>query len=486
MDWDVFLSIERKYGLTEANIEGYYFWNFARFKIGWQCEKEINSLQEGHSIAKERYKDKILIWVNKVKNFPRYFIGTSEQNDILIICHPRRVLIDGYYECIYTEQVSREFSNITVIEGDYQGKHYKPIQTKHIIYTDPVDALSFLKCVYVTKILPKRFQMIKNKIMQYIEMPVKELNDFFSIHLKIDQWAMEMTYGFFSYEVERWYYKRILDQKKPKIVVEVVSYSRGCMIVNELAKERGIVTVEMQHGTIGKQHGAYNYPAGSKIRQFPDYVFVFSDYWKNKARFPISSDKIVATGYPFLERMNEKYASIREKERSAKNILFLSSGPIGDRLGKIAYELSKKLSTSEYHIIYKLHPGEYAVWREKYTYFIGCNIEVIDSNRHNLYELFAKSDIQISGYNTTAIFEGLFYNLPTYVLNYDLSDELQELCDAGYISRFSGTQDLLELIQNSKKENIEIRNKLWSMDSDRKVREKLLELIKNEKGSEKG
>lgn len=84
--------------------------------------------------------------------------------------------------------------------------------------------------------------------------------------------------------------------------MEVVSYSRRCMVVNEIAEEMDIPTVELQHGTMGEEHGAYNFPEGYKIKQFPKYVFLFSEYWINKASIPISQENRKIVGFPYLEK----------------------------------------------------------------------------------------------------------------------------------------------------------------------------------------
>ena len=236
------------------------------------------------------------------------------------------------------------------------------------------------------------------------------------------------------------------------------------MVVNEIADEMGIPTIELQHGTMGEEHTAYNYPENWRVKQFPKYLFLFSEYWKYKSSFPIREENRIVVGFPYLERMKKKFTKSR-KNKDHKNILFLSSGPIGYRLVKIAIELQKTLDMENYHIIYKLHPGEYETWRERYPELPRTAIEVIDNNKTNLYELFSISDIQVSGFGSTVVFEGLSFSLQTYVLDYYASKELSELCINGNAVFFETAEDLAQKITGHEN-TLSVRSKkFWAENS---------------------
>lgn len=71
------------------------------------------------------------------------------------------------------------------------------------------------------------------------------------------------------------------------------------MIITELAKEKEIPVIELQHGSEGSEHPGYNYSKGERIKQFPDYYFAFPEFWKNQARFPIEQDYLVCSWKAF-------------------------------------------------------------------------------------------------------------------------------------------------------------------------------------------
>ena len=91
-----------------------------------------------------------------------------------------------------------------------------------------------------------------------------------------------MIFGYYMYKAESRYYRRIINTLQPKVILEVVSYNRKCMVINEIANEMKITTVELQHGTIGKEHIAYNYPGGYKICLLytSQYYSVLQEYGK--------------------------------------------------------------------------------------------------------------------------------------------------------------------------------------------------------------
>jgi len=72
----------------------------------------------------------------------------------------------------------------------------------------------------------------------------------------------------FKYRIE--YYSKVIKRIKPKLILEVVSYSESRYAVNHIASKFNIPTVELQHGTMGKYHIAYNFKKKINLSTFPD------------------------------------------------------------------------------------------------------------------------------------------------------------------------------------------------------------------------
>lgn len=480
MNLEYFLEIEKKYNLLDAKIEDYNIWLYARFRIGWMFAKNLKHFGEGHSEKRKTGLVKVRECANTLKNIFLYGdMRKLKPANVLILNHPRRVLNGSLYECVYTDELASELNDYIMIEGSYQKTHFRPVKTEKIFYSDLVEIESFWYCVFIQKLKKKRFRMIKEKIQEILEKPLLELNYMLGTDVEVDKVVTEVTYGFFMYKIERKYYEKIIKKISPKLVIEVVSYSRNCQIINEIANSYDIPTIELQHGVMGCEHIAYNYSEKKYLKQFPKYIFTFSDYWISASKFPIPLEQIKAVGYPYLEKMFKKYNNFAKVERNKKVVLFLSSGPMGEELGNIAVFLQKLLG-EEYHIVFKLHPGEYADWKDRYPILVNEKIEVIDNNRINLYELFSMSDFQVCGFGTTAILEGLCFGLPAFVLKHNQFEEFLALCEAGMAELYNNAEELAALIrkhdQNVKDKSVQA---FWKENAIVNMKREINSIVKN-------
>lgn len=234
------------------------------------------------------------------------------------------------------------------------------------------------------------------------------------------------------YELNYKIYKKILEKIRPKVVIEVVSYILNKLALNQAAYDIGILIIELQHGTKGQSHIAYNFKEKMKLDTFPQYIFTFGDYWKENTRFPINLENVKSVGWPFFEKQNIKFYNFTNDNDNDKiSILFISQGTIGELLSQLAVQLAEFLDLDKYELIYKLHPGEYDEWEKRYPWLLVNGITVIDNNDKNMHYYFANANIQIGVYST-AIYEGLGYGLKTYILTYPGHEQLSELYENGY------------------------------------------------------
>jgi hypothetical protein len=239
-------------------------------------------------------------------------------------------------------------------------------------------------------------------------------------------------------------FKKFLKNVNPEIAVVVTSYANNTRI--KACKELGVPVIELQHGIINKYHLSYNFPDNKKMYTFPDYILTFGEYWCDCANYPIDYDKIRPVGYPHLEQEYEKY-----KQYSQKNqIIFISQGNIGEEMSKYAAKLAE--STKKYKIVYKLHPGEYDSWHEKYPWLKNTKLQVVDSDDPPLYQLFAESKYQV-GVSSTALYEGLNFNLETYLLDSPNKILLEDLINKGVASVVSSVDELIKKVENSQGKN---------------------------------
>lgn len=471
MDINQFLEIEKKYNLNSLQYDGIRYWTYARFNI-WNydiCSEKLE-LQEAHNKQKmtiKKFKDLLLAYINGCRIKQHY--------DVLVLNHQRRVFNGQTFECVYTDDVIDGKYNALFLEAPFQYSHLKPVKSKNIAYTDKIIIDSELY-VKMYKIFHKKeyniaFKSIKNDISD----AVKEMQSVFGWSKSVDNIANKLTENVIRCSFERKRYEKILEKVSPKLIVEVVHYGRMPMLINELAKSRNIPTIEFQHGTMYREHAAYQYNLDQNIPQLPDYLFAFSEFWKNNISVPIPDNNIVVTGFPNFEKKMLKYKGY-ERSDDRKTLLFLSQGTIGKYLSKLACEVANKLSNEQFRIIYKLHPSEYSTWREELPDLINSGIEVIDSRNVDLYELFAQSDIQIGAYST-AVFEGMGFGVSTYIYNVGHYDIMLPLIEQGYAKLISSAEELVSSISQDENETVD-GSLFWKMNAKENIQNEIDRLLK--------
>jgi hypothetical protein len=236
-------------------------------------------------------------------------------------------------------------------------------------------------------------------------------------------------------------YRRLLQQINPSIAFVVVGYGKEPFI--EACKQESVPVVELQHGIINKYHYAYSYPEDRNKSVFPDYIFTFGKFWNTATEFPLPTGRVIPIGYPYLERELERYSGVKSTEQ----LVFVSQGLIGEELSKVAVELADG-SRPECDIVYKLHPGEYDRWSETYPWLVDADVRVVDGSGPPLYRLFAESRAQV-GVSSTALYEGIRFDLNTFILNVPGAEYATPLVDAGAAELVHSAGDLATRLPNS-------------------------------------
>lgn len=477
MEINDFIQIEKKYNLYHLEVDGVQPWIYYRMKF-WNYQLCKNILALSDTLQKSnRLKD----YINQLKSaFSLVMRGNRKQiceADIVFYAHPRRVKTNGYYECIYTDRLAGEYSRSVVIEDPFRNRHLTPVQVEHIYYTDLLQIKAVLRSCLHRIIKTRKYKNIYIQIKDIFGAPLEEIGNVYHYTVCFHDIYKALTRIVLENQILENELGKVLQKTRPKIIVEVVYYNKRCMLLNELAKERGIPTVELQHGTMHEAHAAYQFAENcGEIKQFPDYVFVFSEYWKRYANLPIPAERVKVTGYPFFEEQLYKYNV--EKNGGIINIIFVSQGTIGIELSRLAADVSELLDESKYHIIYKLHPGEYDGWKTRNPWLIKDNIEVVDSLEHNIYEYFAKCNIQVGVYST-AIYEGLGFGLETYIYNVGHADTMKELCDQGYAIYVNNAEELCAHISSMDMGRNGETKEFWKMNSFENICHEIDQLLES-------
>lgn len=429
-----FTSFELEHSLFEVRIDGVPIWERVRFHVFRQI-KEQNGTGQAHTEVGDSWQDYIrgagLFLKNLVINNP-YF--TSSKEIIYVGHHRRKKQEDGYWWDIYCDPIHDACDQDYIhLEKPHQLSHLRPARTANLRYLDLIVFGGTLQ-----QMVGVNGPTIPEAEQSRLEDTRDAIRDQFDADVDLLSMAQEVLH---VRQTTLPLYRRLLERVDPELAVVVVSYERETFI--EACKEQGIPVIELQHGVIYENHFGYSYPGPRTKETFPDYLLTFGEFWNNAVEFPIPDDRVISAGYPYLEQSVDKYNETDIKDQ----LLFISQGTIGEQLSKFAVEVDQ--SPEIHHdIVYKLHPGEYDRWRTAYPWLVDTEIEVIDSSEPSLYQLFSKSWGQIGVYST-AIYEGLHFDLETYLYECSGEEILQPLLDNGTAKLVSSIEELSSFLASS-------------------------------------
>lgn len=466
-----FLELEEKYNLYNKKILNVNYWIYSRFFIWEKIQQVKFGLGDAHRKSRSEWISSFQIISGllfnsfiKPKQFPKDI-------DLFILSHPRRVWNDGHYECCYTTSLALEYHKSIVGERPYLFHHEKPVKEKNIFYLDKIMVMGNLFYLLYRIFRKKHYKKLYKQLEKELNEVLNQINLIWNINIENHKIIKLISKKILICTEKRKLYEKLLIKLHPKIIVEVVSYVMDSMIINELAEKHNIPTIELQHGTMGREHIPYNYTQGHHIPQFPEYIFLFSDYWKKTSSLPINEKNIKVTGFPYFDKQMKKYP---KQQHDKLSIIFISQGTIGHALSRFAVDLVNHLDMHKWTVFYKLHPGEFESWEKEYPWLNTSTIKVIGKNEKNIYELFSICDVQIGVYST-ALFEGLGYGLHTLIYKIYHSELFEELCRTCYADFFTDIDeciDKLETIPYTK-----IKKGFWKENAFENMKKEINEIL---------
>lgn len=436
--WD----IEKEYKLIELDIGGVKVWQHIRMDIYYSITRKLGIFEEAHRNQQGNNKFKRLLHIIKNSVIHNPFKGTYDKT-LLVFDHRRKILIQDKYMDIYTDNIINEFSekNIDIIEKDYNGEHYLKASSNRRFEDD-----LYLRCIY-DKILKK--SNLSEKDINLLKCIERELNT--KLNVEVDLITMVKKF-LITYNSKFTYYNNLIKKRKPKAIIVLVGYYRTHLIA--AAKLNGVKVIEIQHGVISKYHLGYSYPNNLRnLECFPNYLLTFGNYWGDAVDLPLEKNRVIPYGFPYFNINKEKFDDV---EKVKNQILFISQGVIGKELSKLCLEYVR--SNTDKKIIYKLHPGEYNDWKDKYNELVVAQekygVEVITSSNKELYEYFAESPYVI-GVFSTAIYEALAFKCKTILVNLPGIEYMNDLIENNVAKLIDNASELCEVIECGKFNNFD-------------------------------
>ncbi|MCQ1539628.1 hypothetical protein FTO68_11680 [Methanocalculus taiwanensis] len=394
-----FIEIEKKYNLWDYVIDEVHPWAIIRGNVlNISLRPNINSCpahMENKSInyfspnSILNFFKTLNFFISKRKNFDSLFFTTARYQNI-------NKETSFFYDQFFKPYFSL-FNNPLIFEHSYQGTVKRPRELESNTYLfDYIPILSTIKS------LKNNYNYWGND---------KDIVDFLSI--VCDSFSLQKEMPNLYRKIIRRFHARqhlikyidniSLHMVGNKAFIHCASYLNDNGLITQRLRDNGIITIEIQHGFIGPNHYAYNYPTGHAKsiakKYLPDYFLTYGKYWNEQIQTPSTA---VTVGNPSLNAARDYYQSHISVQ--PKNILVVSQGYITHMMVKIAKYLSEIFP--HYTVIFKLHPGELP-FTERYEELKKYpNIQI--KSYENIYELIASSEI-IVGYTSTTLFEALSF-----------------------------------------------------------------------------
>ena len=429
------LTLEEELDLFELEVEGVKIWERVRMPLYTRLLSNVIGATSERNI-----------------NYCRILSGTArslrdrysrpENLDLLVWCDSRRERHqDGQWWDMHTDYVSTdilgsrdiEFATIETPEGT---SHHIPQKTPKVSYIDDIYYLAGLA----------RELAVRTEIGFEVSPRLSEVDSHFEREFGVDIDTQSLVdRELATRKVCKPLFRRLLRTMNPEYAVYTVSYGFMKETFTEACQESNITTVELQHGVIHPHHFGYAFPGPRDKERFPDYLLLWGDHWKETVQYPLPRSNLISVGFPHIERKRDEYQTTQ-----GDSIIFISQDVIGLSLSRLAVEFANQVDAQ---VVYKLHPNEYGIWRDRYPWLQESTVAVVSEERP-LYELFSNASSQV-GIFSTALYEGLAFDLETYLVDLPGVETMQPLLEKHEVPLVGSAKQLATEVSRSSRTGFE-------------------------------
>ena len=255
-----------------------------------------------------------------------------------------------------------------------------------------------------------------------------------------------------SFRGARRLYGRVLDRVRPGFVLVA---DTGEFELIAAAKERGIRSVELQHGIFTRHHPHALGATAAAHRErviVPDALLLFGSYWEDELRGDgFYRDELRVAGSPRIDRFRARRHDVRGQDDRVCNVLATSQGVATKELARFLAETMSLARTSGFDCRFdlKLHPIYDSSSRETYELALrGGDVRILASDqRPSTLELLSAADAHVS-ISSACHYESLGIGVPTIVLPLPGHEHVLPLVDAGHAALAATPAELLRHLRD--------------------------------------
>ena len=462
-----FIAAEEELGLWNHTVGGTSWWHQVRYELFGRVLmlRGLMGRRQGNWSDRSWYDWLVPRPGHTLRALGRWRWGDIGPADLLVASWPRHMLRDGQWvDPISGPLLEAVPHSRWVVEDVHQGRHYHPMDTPNLKYLE----WQWLLASFRDSVTGGLWRNVpKGQELGALKELAVGLGERLEVALPAQDLAKLASGAVRELRTFGTLYGRLLDRTRPRLVLQVVHYSRRNMPLTLAARAQGIPVVELQHGVIGPAHLAYNFAPGRCPPSFPDWLLTFGDWWREVTPgLPLPEDRVRAVGYDWLNAHRRDQPGTQSG--SVQKLLFVSQGSIGEALSRVAAEVASRLTNDGVIIRYKLHPSECLGWRKRYPWLVTPGLEVVDTPT-SIYEEFRRVDAQVGVYST-AVFEGLAFGLRTFVMALPGHEALRDIYESGVARLVTGAEELAGAVMSAEV-SAPPSESIWAEDAPRRFRE---------------
>ena len=379
--WKEFLKFEKQNKLFQLEEDGLYIWDILRFPA------YLDYMWDNYQDERQKHrKGELLVrQLRRLWSLIKFIFRRSKPN--LFFIHSRDRMPDGRF----FDKVTHDF--LQRIAGE--SHILETFEAPGVEYAYPI---SLFNCAYLFRRLYYQFYRDRD----YSEL-VEKINT--QLGLNWDNRRINRYIGFFK--GERLFYRWLFRWKKTKRVYVSFDVPKAIYCA---AREKGVETVEFQHGIIDKGHIAYNYPqeivADGRV-YCPDMLLTFSDFWCRDIHYPVK--QIVPVGNSVLAEME---LGGKVFDPASQVIGFISADVFGQSLASLAIEYTKLHPADR--ILFKLHPNQFSRVKQYSQLFLDYPAIRVVTNEQPTEKVILSCDAVVLIQSTIA-YQALQAGIPVFI-----------------------------------------------------------------------
>ncbi len=430
-----FLEFEENLEIDNLLYKNLSPWLFLRTAIFEEIFREKNLSLGSQNTSDKRASSnnlrQLYLLLREVLSFSNVF----NKADVLLINNdPKEKTIDG----ILTTKLIWGFTK--ALESEFKIS---------ILNTQSVELNSGLNSINISRILSffSRIMLILKGfsgwkgVENYLD---KSIYEFYGVRLN---WKRIYRDNFLRQLILGYILRILIRVKTPKIII--FSDNGSMSLVNKIAKDRNIPTVDYQHAVLSDYYIIYKHNKTTN----PLYKEYLSEYYFSWGEYRLSSYKenykCQVVGNTYFEKEKNEHLHI---EKNPRCLLIVSDGKhTRNDLVNLAIKLSERFK--DFTIYYKLRPEEYKDWLLNYPkeFTKIQNIKVIDNDHNNLYYYLTLSAYVI-GTNSTVLLEALpISKVIIYKIGWFF--EMNDYIEDGLFLSADSCAEIIELILRKKSPN---------------------------------